>query len=73
MNGNKLIQVLSSLNKEEWIAYRKYLLMHTTEDSDNYRVFAYLQKRKDKLENLPELEEIRSKHFITLNSKSILN
>lgn len=73
MNGNKLIQVLSTLNKEEWISYRKYLLMYTSEDSDNYRVFAYLQRRKSKVGDLPELEEIRSKHFHNLSSKSILN
>lgn len=73
MNGNKLVQILSTLDKSEWIAYRKYLLMHTSEDSDNYRVFAYLQKRKDKLKELPELDEIRSKHFVGLSSKSILN
>jgi len=73
MNGNKLIQLLSDLDKKEWIAYRKYLLMHTTIESDNFRVFKYLQKRKEKLAELPEIEEIRKKHFRTLSSKSILN
>lgn len=73
MNGSKLIQILSTLNKEEWISYRKYLLMYTSEDSDNYRVFAYLQRRKSKMQYLPELEDIRSKHFHNLSSKSILN
>ena len=73
MNGNKLIQVLSSLTKEEWIAYRKYLLMHTSEESDNYKVFAYLQKRKDNLDQLKGIEEIRRKHFDSLSTKSMLN
>jgi|GEM_PF-6802583 len=73
MNGNKLIQALSTLNKEEWISYRKYLLMYTSETSDNYKVFAYLQKRKTKLNELGEMEDIKQKHFKSLSSKSILN
>jgi len=73
MNGNKLIQALSTLNKEEWISYRKYLLMYTSEASDNYKVFAYLQKRKTKLTELDEIEDIKQKHFKSLSTKSILN
>lgn len=73
MNGNKLIQALSTFNKEEWISYRRYLLMNTSEESDNYRIFVFLQKRKKKLIDIAELDEIRKKHFSNLSTKSILN
>ena len=73
MIGTKLIQALISFNKEEWISFRKYLLMYISEDSDNYEVFSFLQKRKAKLEALREIEMIRVKHFPHLSQKSILN
>lgn len=73
MNGNKLIQALITLEKDEWIAFRKYLLMHTSIESDNYKIFAYLQKRKEKLDALPEIEILRKKYFPDLSQKSILN
>ncbi len=73
MNGNKLIQIISTFNKEEWISYRKYLLMYNSEESDNYKVFAYLQKRKNTLQDLPQLEVIKNKHFKNVSTKSLLN
>lgn len=73
MNGSKLVQALITLQKEEWSSFRKYLLMYTSEDSDNFEVFTFLQKRKEKLESLPNIQIIRKKHFSHLSQKSILN
>jgi len=73
MKNTKFVKIISTFSKEEWISYRKYLLMHTVVDSDNYRLFEYFQKRKGRLDLLPETSEINDKYFSDMSQKSMLN
>ncbi len=73
MSSTRFVKIISTFNKEEWISFRKYLLMQTTIESDNFRVFEYFQKRKDRLQTLPNTQEIRTQHFVKLKQKSFLN
>lgn len=73
MKNTKFVKIIHTFSKEEWISYRKYLLMHTVIDSDNYRIFEFFQKRKNRLDSLSDTVEIHSKYFSDMSHKSMLN
>lgn len=73
MKKSKLIIALSSLSKDEWMSYRKYILMHTGEKSECYSVFKFFQLRKDRLLDLPTLITVHEKYFSQMSIKSLSN
>lgn len=73
MKKSKLTIALGDFSKEEWISYRKYLLMHIREDSECFAVFKFLQLKKYTLSDLPELEKVRQKYFPGMSLKVLGN
>lgn len=73
MFKTKLISTLATLSNEEWSSFRKYLLMHTREESDNYEFFSLIRSRKDRLYTLDDADELRVKYFPQLSSKGLSN
>jgi len=70
---SKLISCLSALSKEEWISFRKFLLMKTGQDSDNYILFKSLQKRKLKLADMNNADKIWREEFSHMSQKVFAN
>jgi len=70
---SKLISCLSVLTKEEWTSFRKFLLMKTGEESDNYLLFKALQKRKSKLAEMKNADKIWRDEFSHMSQKVFAN
>lgn len=70
---SKLIMCLSVFTKEEWISFRKYLLMKTGKESDNFQVFEALQKRKVKLVEMKNANQIHQVEFGHMSQKAFAN
>lgn len=68
----KLIIGLNSLKKEDWSAYRKYLLMQTREDSEAFKCFSLLQKQRAKLTEF-DTAKWHTKYVPQLSEKALLN
>ena len=73
MKKPKLIEGLLMLEKEEWISFRKYILMYCTKFSDNYRLLDYLFSVRNTLGEWKEIESIKSPFFEKMSDKSFLN
>lgn len=73
MKDTKFVSLAQTFSKEEWLSFRTFLLMKTRVGSDNYAVFAFLQKRKHKLDQLERTEDIRLQYFAEWNQKYLLN
>lgn len=70
---SKLISCLSVLSKEEWTSFRKFLLMKTGEESDNYLLFKAFQKRKSKLTTMKNADKIWREEFGHMSQKAFAN
>ena len=73
MPKNKLITVLSSLDSDEWKQVRKYILMHTGRSSDVFRLFEYLQKRRQDWPDKWDTKQVHERIFSKINHKTFLN
>lgn len=73
MNNSKLITVLSSLTKGEWLSFKKHVLANTSKESDVFTIFDFLYNSKDRLSSIEEVEPIVKKHFKHLTVKVFLN
>jgi len=69
----KLLDTLDILDNKEWSSYRKFLLSKTGRQSDNFKFFEFLQKRRLRLNHLGDAETIRLEHFPKFSQKSFLN
>lgn len=69
----KLIVALNVLTKEEWASFRKFLLMYTSKESDNYVCFQKFFDSKSKLEEEGIDEKIRVKYFSQMSPKVFSN
>ena len=70
MKDTKLLKALSTLNKEEWMSFRKHVLMHTGVDSELYSLFVILQSRKLNYEGLKSPDQFRKKYFSSVSQKT---
>lgn len=73
MKDTKLVRALETLHKEEWMSFRKYLLMNTKSDSEIFSLFKTLQLRKSNFENLRSPDGFRKKHYPHLTQKAFLS
>lgn len=73
MHSNKLLSILSSLNKEELSRVRKFILQYSKESSDVMQVFDYYYRNYKSQEEIPEMELVVEKHFSHLTKKVFLN
>jgi len=69
----KLINILKQLKPLEWNALRKYLLMYTRQESDNYRLYELLRQYITKINCNEDVLRIHSKYFDQMTSKSFTN
>jgi len=73
MASPKLFTALHVLSKDEWLSFRKYLLMQTRAESNNFECFSLLAERKDQLLDDGLEENLRSQFFPTMSSKGFSN
>lgn len=73
MKKSKIINALSFLKKDEWISFQKYILMYSSDSSDQYKLLDILSKKKSKLDQLPNKDIFRQSYFPAMSSKSFLN
>ena len=71
--SSKLINSLSTLSSKEWSSFRKFLLMNTRDDSDNFKIFKFIQLRKDGMDVLENLDTLRMKYFPKFTGKGFSN
>ena len=69
----KLINILKQLNSQEWSSLRKYLLMYTRLDSDNYALFDLLRQNISKINQNKDVVVLHSRHFTQMSAKSFTN
>ncbi len=67
----KLIEVLLTVDQKEWKSIKRFLLLHTTEHSEYYRLLTTISN----LKNLNDFdsEAFREKHFQEIKPKNFLN
>lgn len=73
MQDTKLIRALSTLNKEEWMSFRKFVISKTGQDSEIYSLFTKLHTKKSNFQSLGSLGDFRSKHFKHLSQQAFLS
>ena len=73
MKQAKLIEGLRLLGKEEWISFRKYLLMYHSESSDNYRLLDDLYQKRDILDSIEYINELQEPLFASMSPKVFSN
>jgi hypothetical protein len=73
MFNSKLVSLLSTLNKEEWLSVKKHIHNYTRKESDIYQIFDFFYQNKSKLSTLEAPEIITQKKFPHLTSKVFLN
>lgn len=73
MAAPKFVQLLISFDKDEWPSFKKYVLSQYTENSDTYRIFKWLQDRKNELNGMDDVYILASKQFKGMASKVFLN
>ncbi|MEM9547356.1 MAG: hypothetical protein AAGA77_15360 [Bacteroidota bacterium] len=73
MKKPKLIEGLSRLERNEWISFRKYVLMYCKKSSDNYRLLDQLFRMRNSLATYSEIDQIKNPLFKGMSSKSFLN
>lgn len=73
MKNLKLIDGLLMLRKEEWISFRKYILMYCSKTSDNYKLLDFLFSIRGNLSEHPDLETIKKPLFDEMTVKSFSN
>ncbi|HLO53313.1 MAG TPA: hypothetical protein VK169_03440 [Saprospiraceae bacterium] len=73
MAAPKFVQLLTSFDKDEWPSFKKYVLSQYTENSDTYRIFKWLQDRKNELSEMDDVYILASKQFKGMTSKVFLN
>ncbi len=69
----KLISILKQLESHEWSSLRKYLLMHTRIESDNYTLFEVLRKNIARIHQNEHVSTTHHKYFDQMSSKSFTN
>jgi len=70
VKDTKLLKALSTLDKAEWMSFRKHVLMNTGSDSELYSLFALLQSRKFNYEGLNSPDYFRKKYFPSVSQKA---
>ncbi len=73
MKNPKLIDGLRMLDKDEWISFRKYILMYCKKSSDNYQLLDHLFSVRNSLSDLKDIESIKKPLFDRMTSKSFSN
>lgn len=73
MTQPKLFTTLNTLTKDEWSSLRKYLLMYTRKDSDNYTCLQQLYARKNTLAEKGSDEKLREQCFPHMSPKVFSN
>lgn len=73
MAAPKILQILITLNKDEWYSFKKTVSSHFSENSDTYRVFAWLYDKKKDLASLNDVSAVVAKYFNGMTSKVFLN
>jgi len=73
MNGPKLFQVLYILQDEDWIAFKKFVLQYTRDDSVNYKCLQLLYSYRKRLDEQDFDKKMMKKHFSELKPKAFSN
>jgi len=73
MSSPKLFQALNLISDDEWNSYRKYLLMYTRKDSNNYKCCQILYQHRNKLASPDFDDHVNHKYFPSIKSKSFHN
>lgn len=73
MKNTKLISALKTLNKSEWFAFRKFLLMEVKENTEVFSLFEFLQSKKENFEKLSDTKIVRENYFPDYSHKRFLN
>lgn len=73
MKHLKLVDGLKILTKEEWLSFRKYILMYCTKSSDNYKLLDFLYSIRHQLAEISGLEDIKKPSFEKMSVKSFSN
>ena len=73
MKHLKLLDGLKLLDREEWISYRKYILMYCTKASDNYELLDYLYSIREELSELSNIDQIKKPLFSNMSLKAFSN
>lgn len=73
MGNSKLVRTLATLSKDEWSSLRKFILMTSSDVSDNFSLFTILYKRKEKLKKDFDIKIIGKKYFSKLTDKGFGN
>ena len=72
MKDLKLLRALKTLNRDEWMSFRKYLLSCTGSSSEIFSLFSILQSKKSNFNSIKEPNDFRAKHFPKLTQKAFL-
>ena len=59
MKNLKLIDGLQMLEKEEWVSFRKYILMYCSKSSDNYKLLDFLFSIRGNLSEHSDIEILK--------------
>jgi hypothetical protein len=73
MKHIKLLDGLKLLDREEWISFRKYILMYCTRASDNYELLDYLYSIRGQFSEFSNLDQIKKAHFSKMSVKAFSN
>lgn len=61
------------LEKEEWVSFRKYILMYCTSSSDNYKLLSHFFSMRNKLTECTDLEDLKRPLFVHMTDKNFSN
>ena len=70
MKHTKLLRALSTLDKEEWMSLRKYIVSNTGVESEIYSLFSIIQARKLNFAGLKSPEKFKSKYYSNISQKA---
>lgn len=73
MIKHKLIHLLKPLSSDEWTSLRKWMLMHTRQESSAYTLFDILRKKTRSIHTNEHVYQIHSQYFSHLESKAFSN
>lgn len=69
----KLFEAITTLSPDEMSDFGKFLLTHTSEGSDNYRIYKLLKKNQSSLTEEGVSEQMRTKYFAQMRPKVFSN
>jgi len=69
----KLFVALTHITEEEWLSLKKYILMYTRKESQNYQCLQKIYEHRKKLKKVDLDKDLNSKYFPELKSKVFSN